>query len=166
MTGSASACANVVICSPGSPANGAIHQIGQYDIVNMSYAGIVWSPSSNAGNYSVVQAGNVTVMRWYRGVNNGNANDAQVTVGGVTNVIWAIGAVNAFAATPVPNMGNTPVSLLPEVYANTQVLTSGLVLNWIFDGSLFTFQAVLSQLAWCVAVSVLLCGMCACALLL
>lgn len=50
-------------------------------------------------------------MTWIRGLNNGNASDAQVVVG-VTNVIWAIGKGNSFVAEPHPAMGSTPVRLV------------------------------------------------------
>ena len=88
MVGPPSALSNAVICSP---ANGTV---GQFDVLNATFAGIV--PDSTAGttNLGVQQANGVTVMTWSRTVNNGNPTDAQISTTGPTNVMWAIGQGN------------------------------------------------------------------------
>ena len=73
MAGPTNAKSNAVICSPGA---GFMTQ--QYDFVNASYAGIVPHATSGTGNFSCSQSNGVTVMTWSRGINNGDATDAQV----------------------------------------------------------------------------------------
>ena len=138
---------NAVICNP---ANGFNTQ--QYHFLNTSFDGLVPDPTSGTGNFTCAQIDGSTILSFSRGINNGNAADAQILTYSPTNVMWAIGKGNVYNATH-PNMDSVAVNLLSvPVYANSATLTSGLTLNWNVSGSRFDFQAVLMQLAWYVCV--------------
>lgn len=143
MNGTATAHSNAVICSPSN------NSVAQYDILGTTFSSIVPNPTSGTTGLSVLQSGNVTVMTWSRGVNNGDASDAQVVVGGLTNVIWAVGSGNTFTGDPHPAMGSTGVLLVNgSSWSNSALLNAGLTLYWNLVGSTFTFQAVYTGTAW------------------
>ena len=134
----ADAHSNAVICSPG---NGSA--VAQYDILSASYAGIVPDPTPNTTNLQCFQGDGVTVMSWSRGINNGNAADAQVSTVGTTNVIWAVGKGNTFDSTS-PLMGNLSVQLT-GCFAQ---LSDELSVSWMPSGDVVTFIVMYSGTGW------------------
>ena len=109
MTGLPSARSNAVLCSPGT----GVNAIAQYTLSSYDYSGIVTDSTSGITNMSFTQTGSQTIMKWTRGINNGNSSQAQIVNGGVTNVIWAIGDTNTFGHTSFPNyMDSTNVTLV------------------------------------------------------
>ena len=88
MAGPANALSNAVICSP---ANGTV---GQFDFVNATFEGIVPDNTAGTTGLSFTQTGGQTVLYFSRKANNGNPNDAQISLTGSTYVMWAIGKTN------------------------------------------------------------------------
>jgi hypothetical protein len=88
MAGPATALSNAVICFllDGT--------VAQFHFMNASYEGIVPDSTVGTTGMSFTQISGQTVMTWSRTVDNGNPNDAQVSVTGPTDVIWAIGKSN------------------------------------------------------------------------
>lgn len=142
MSGTATAHSNAVICSPG---NNSIHQ---YDILGTTYDQIV--PHDSAGTYNMtwLQANGLTVMEWYRDLNNGIADDAQIssTAGAVNYVIWAIGKSNTFNGDTFPHMDSTNVVLLPC----QMKLADNFVVNYQFiaDDTVTYTVTLLGSQAW------------------
>ncbi len=87
-----------------------MNAIAQYDILGTTFASIVPNPTAGTGNFELTQTASQTVMRWTRGVNNGDSNDAQIT-NSATVIIWAIGSSNVFNSAE-PKMGATALALL------------------------------------------------------
>ena len=136
---------------------GGTNVLGQYDIIDSSFAGIVSHNTSGTSVTSFVQQGGVTTMTWTRGVSNGDVNDAQVSTYALTQVIWAVGSGSVFSDGS-PNMGSTAVNLLGvKVYSNSVTLTAGLTLQWNLVGQRLDMQAVYVGKAWYVSVVVCLC---------
>ena len=143
MQGPATATSNAVICNPGGN-----FSVQQYNINGFTYDSIVAHPTSGTTNMSCIQKDGSTIMTWYRGVNNGDPFDAQVSTYALTPVIWAVGTSNTFDSTQ-PHMGSTLVNLMAvTVYGNNVALTDGLALNWNVLGGKVDFQAVLDRPAW------------------
>ena len=167
MVGTATAQANVVICDMSKPVN----PVNQYSILGYLSSQIVANPSSGTTDMAAYQTDSQTVMIWSREANNGNSVDSQISLTGVSHVVWAYGAGNTYSGNPLPAMSATVVdfsgvaspSPSPSVspsyiapsaqpfsvsYANSAVLTPGLTLWWNRAGDRFDFKAVLDQLAW------------------
>ena len=145
MAGTASARANAVICDPSKGT------VQQYSISAKSFAGIQPNPTSGTFNMSVVQNNGQTIMSWYRGFDNGDAHDAQISQAAATQVIYAVTTTNTFGPALPPIMSCVAISFasMPD-YDHNVVLATGLQLNWVLQGTTFHFQAVLNKLAWCV----------------
>jgi hypothetical protein len=144
MSGPTTAVSNAVICSPGDGT------IGQYQLLNTSFTGIVPENAPGVTSLSFLQANGQTIMTWSRNVNNGNPNDQQISLTGPTWVIWAVGTSNTFSNVyPSTSMSSAAVSFVPApAYQYTSTLTTGLVLNWNVVGSRLDFQAVYNGTAW------------------
>ena len=167
MVGTATAKANIVLCDMSNITN----PVNQYDMVGYLSSNIVPNPTNGTTNMAAYQSGGQTVMQWSRGVNNGDSLASQISLTGVSYVVWAYGTANAYSSSPLPAMQATAVDLSgvasvspsPTVspsyvapsaqpssvaYANSVVLTPGLTLWWNRVGSRFDFKAVLNSLAW------------------
>ena len=170
MAGTASSVNNAVIGIPGTGA-------AQYELQGNTLATIVAAPSSLAGttNMAVWQAGGVTTMTWTRQANNGIATDAQISLTGATLVIWAFGSSNTYTDNPLPVMAWSSLDLAgvlspsstpspsasagasptpAPTYPYSVQLTTPLKLSWNRNGNLYNFKAVLTKVAWCVAICV------------
>ena len=121
-----------------------------YKIVGASYAGLVVSSAPGVTNVTCYQTASTTVMTWSSMLYDGVTTDAQISLSGSTNVIWAVGKENALTPASMPSMDSTSVNLVgAPTYANTAALTAGLVLNWnVIGGSVLELQAVLSSVGW------------------
>jgi hypothetical protein len=140
MVGPANARSNVVICSPGG---GTL--ISQYVII--SPESIQQQVVPGTTHMAVQQTATSTIMTWQRTVDDGNATDAQMSLSGPTNLIWAVGTTNVFGNDGAA-MGSTAVFLGASTGSTTASLTNGLTLSWDVSGSTYTLRAVLNQLAW------------------
>ena len=159
MVGPAYQDSTAVICNPGNSANMASH----YKILAASYAGLVASAAPGVTNLTCYQTSTQTIMTWSSTLYDGVTTNAQISLTGATNVIWAVGKENSLTPSSMPGMDSISVNLVgAPSYASTMQLTAGLVLNWnVIGGSVLEMQAVLSSVGWCVRV--LACAvMCAC----
>ena len=161
MQGPAGQNSNVMIASFGP--SGA--SVGQFDMLGYAGSQIVAHATSGVSAMSAYQTGGTSVMRWSRNANNGDANGAQISLTGVSNVVWAYGLGNVYATSPLPPMGNTVVDFsglaapsataspspspgAGTLYAHAVELTDGLTLRWSVTGDVYTFKAVLNRVAW------------------
>jgi hypothetical protein len=93
------------MCSPGD------NVMNQFDVMNGNYSHLVVN-SAGCYNMSFYQTPNTTVMTWIRQLNNSDPNDAQVSVGSDTSLMWAIGPGNTWSPDAKPFMGNTNLVLV------------------------------------------------------
>lgn len=107
MSGPSGANSNVMIADFSN----AAHPVDEYDMIGYASSQIVLNSSPGVSNASAYQTASTSVMRWSRLANNGDANDAQISLVGVSNVVWAIGLSNAYGSVPLPPMGSTIVDL-------------------------------------------------------
>ena len=105
MQGPAGANSNVMIV------DFAKSTMGQYDMLGYAGSQIVAHDTSGVGNMSWYQTASTSVMSWSRQAHNGDASDAQISLTGVSNIVWAVGLGNGYASSPLPPMGNTIVDL-------------------------------------------------------
>jgi hypothetical protein len=147
MVGPANAKSNAIIFSPTDST------VAQYDMTAKSFNGITVHNTSGVSNLQGSQSEGVTTLSWTRGVNNGDANDAQISTTGGTWLVYAIGAANAFKEGDFPFMRAAFINLMTTVsYKYTAVLEPGLTLNWNVLGDVLQLQAVLNDTRWYVEV--------------
>ena len=159
MAGTATSKNNAVT---GSPSNGYVQQ---YDLLGNTMATIVTHPTSGCTNMAIMQAGGTTSMTWTREANNGDANDAQISLTGPTIVIWAFGTGPTYTDSPLPPMSWASVDLAglataspspsagasaspAPTYPFSTSLATPFKLYWNRNGDTFNFKAVLNQLGW------------------
>ena len=124
MQGPSGCNSNVMIASFGSGSGSGSATVGEYDMMGYATAQIVSSVSGGVGNTSAYQSGGMSVMRWSRYANNGDSNDAQISLTGVTNVVWAYGLSGVYSGSPLPPMGNTVVDLSGVASASSSISVS------------------------------------------
>ena len=107
MSGPVNAKANVMICDFSN----AINPIGEYNMLGYTGSSIVAHNTAGVSNGTAYQSGGTSVMTWSRMANNGDANDAQISLSGVTMIVWATGLGNKYASAPLPPMAATAVDL-------------------------------------------------------
>ena len=120
MQGPSGANSNVMIADFGVvPA-----RVSQYDMLGYAASQIVSHDTTGVGNATAYQQDGKSVMRWSRQAHNGDNSDAQISLTGVTNVVWAYGAGNAYSSVPLPPMGNTVVDLSGVASASSSMSLS------------------------------------------
>ena len=120
MAGPTNAKANAMIVDfskPGSP-------VQQYDMLGYASSQLVVHATSGVGNTSAYQTGSSSVMMWSRMANNGDVNDAQISLSGVTQVVWAIGYDNKYASSPLPPMSAVAIDFSGVASASPSVTPS------------------------------------------
>ena len=127
MSGPANAKANAMICDFGSVGSGGVGTMGQFDMLGYSASQIVSHNTAGVGNMSAYQSGGESVMMWSRYADNGDANDAQIVLDGVTNVVWAIGSGNKYSSVPLPPMSSVVIDLSGVASSSPSVTSTGSV---------------------------------------
>ena len=139
----------------------------QYDFLGNTLASLVPNPTSGTTNLAVSQVGTTTTLTWRRLANNGDANDAQISLTGNTIVIWGFGGSNLYTASPLPAMSWVSVDLAglataspspsfgvsptpTPTYQYSAKLETPLTLYWNRNGYMYNFKAVLTKIAWSV----------------
>ena len=168
MAGPADKQANILICDFNNP---TVPSVGQYAMTGYTSRDITAHSTSGTTGMLAYQTGSSSVMMWSRGVNNGGAQDAQISLTNATYIVWAVGTSNAYSSMPMPLMGSTVVDLSgvasvtpspspsasavspsaapsPQGYTDSAQITTGLMLWWNRVGDVFNFKAELSSLAW------------------
>lgn len=161
---------NAIICGDGVNGPAGTLTCRQFILTGETFQSVMPSDSGGIGDMSITQADGWTVMYWTRHADNGNSSHAQIALTGRSNLVWAVGQDNLYAALPLPNMywfsadltvqpspspsptpSATPspsVSVLPGPFTYRLTLAPTLTLQWTQNGSVYNYKAVSTGLNW------------------
>lgn len=131
---------NVVVCDP-------VNQVvGEFDVIPGS-SGYFFTPTLGSTTTDIscsVGHGNNIQLKWDRNVDNGVADDAQVSLVDLTAVAWFVGKPSAgFSNTTVKAFGSTLVDFRTLYACNKVMLSDEMSVSWAmrdWDISITVYQ--------------------------